>query len=199
MGPRILPMDILRPYRTLPPWDASSCCSAGVYSFCWSSSSNGGLGGIMAGNFLDVPMILGNPEEGAVLLTSSCWGEGLLVSDFSATFLLSCPVIFDGGGTMSKPDTSPTLIDRRFREGGGGGDDSFIFPEALSYLAYPSSKLDIVWRRLLVADDGNNSGKDTIFVGVVHLLGVVGAELSGGRGGEEAGDAWGGRLHVSKL
>ena len=28
---------------------------------------------------------------------------------------------------MSKPDTSPTLIDCRFREGGGGGDESFIF------------------------------------------------------------------------
>ena len=96
---------------------------------------------------------------------------------------------------MSKPDTSPTLIDCRFREGGGGGDESFIFPEALSYLAHPLSKFDIVWRRLL----GNNSGNDIIFVGVLHLLGVVGGELSGGRGGEEAGDAWGGRLQVSKL
>ena len=138
----------------------------------------------MAGGFLAVLMMLGKPEELGVLFVS-----------FPATFLLSCPVIFDGGGTMSKPDTSPTLIDCRFREGGGGGDESFIFPEALSYLAYPLSKFDIVWRRLL----GNNSGNDIIFVGVLHLLGVVGGELSGGRGGEEAGDAWGGRLQVSKL
>ena len=93
---------------------------------------------------------------------------------------------------MSKPDTSPRPIDCRFREGGGGGDDSFIFPEASSYLAYPPSKFDIVWRRLL----GNIiSGKDIILVGVLHL----GGELSGGRGGEEAGDAWDGRLQVSKL
>ena len=148
----------------------------------------------MAGSFLAVLIMLGKPEELGLLLTSFVWDEGLHVS-FPATFLLSCPVIFDGGGTMSKPDTSPTLIDCRFREGGGGGDESFIFPEALSYLAYPLSKFDIVWRRLL----GNNSGNDIIFVGVLHLLGVVGGELSGGRGGEEAGDAWGGRLQVSKL
>ena len=160
---------------------------------CWSSSSNGGGGGIIAGSFLAVLIVLGKPEEGGALLTTSCWDEGLLVSvSFPATFLLSCPVIFDGGGTMSKPDTSPRPIDCRFREGGGGGDDSFIFPEASSYLAYPPSKFDIVWRRLL----GNIiSGKDIILVGVLHL----GGELSGGRGGEEAGDAWDGRLQVSKL
>ena len=203
MGPKMLPMDILRPYRTFPPGDASSCScpEEEMSSMCWSSSSKGGLGGIMAGNFLPASVMLAIPEEGAVAsLESPCWGEGWLVS-FPATFLLSCPVIFAGGG-KSKPDTSPTLMDCRFREGGGGGDIICIFPDASSYLAYPPSKFDIVWRRLLVLvgfDDGNNSGKDIIFVGVLHLLGVVGAEVSGAREGEEAGDAWGGRLQVSKL
>lgn len=56
-----------------------------------------------------------------------------------------------------------------------------------------------MWRRLLVADDllAVNSGKHDIF-GL--LSGVLGAGERGGElGGDEAGEAGSGRLHVSKL
>ena len=135
MGPRMLPMDILRPRRTLPPLSdmPSVRCpeetSSSIGSSVSSSSSSGGLGGIRAGNFLAT---LDMPEALAVLSMSCCCSGASLVH-FSSPFLLSsASVIFDGGGGSRRPDTR---MDCLLRNGGGGGDTIFILPENLSYLA----------------------------------------------------------------
>lgn len=94
----------------------------------WSSSSSGGLGGIVAGSFLDVLRIA---DDWVASSTSCCCSLALLVS-FPSTFSHTLSSV---GRGMSNPDTSPTEIDWRRREGGGGGESILIVPDALSYLA----------------------------------------------------------------